>query len=203
MHNRFNSLISFIIFYFCFASCFSQSAFPINKKDERGKKDGFWLVYLTDRLIPTKDSTAASYFGYGFYYHGSEMGFMYSCKKERRTASKIVRDEPGGKRGAPVLLNGNFKFYDKNGRLSISHSYLNGLPKLMEGFTFRAGKLTLYERITFSETQDDEPGSYSYKRFDSDSTLLSALYFRKKMTTGKFRKKNISKKKVCATRTHL
>jgi hypothetical protein len=154
---------------------FSQTNFPINKTNDKGKKIGFWLIYLNDRLVPIKDSINYTYKAYNFYYLGTDQSYFSEWKKIKKTSQLDLKGA-----GKQPLLEGTFSFYDKNNKLSIRQSYKGGFPTLLEVFAYnRQGKIKYYETWTYSQALDDQLGSYAYRKFSADSVLLASTFFRR------------------------
>jgi len=176
-----------IISFCCWTSLFAQTDFPTNQKDSSGKKDGFWLIYLTERFIPTKDSSLAFYKAYNLYFHGIDLSYLSACKSDKRKAKLLAINGVKGKKGAPVLLDGNFKLYNRKEKLILDQTFRNGLPLHFEGFTYTLrGKAATHEIINFSEKHDEQLGSYTFKRYWRDNSLLKSIVFFKKDGTWVF-----------------
>ena len=174
-------ILIFFLSCLVYSPVISQPGFPLNQKDEFGKKTGFWIIYLTDKLIPTKDSLEASYYAYNLYFFGGDFSFISDCKKEKRKASKITVEGTKGAKGKPVLMNGNYKIYNKKGKLVLSETYKNGLPVHFESYYVKNQlKPSINEIINWSEAIDDQLGSYCYTIFRTDDSVYKAACLKKK-----------------------
>ena len=167
-----------LFFVFLAHISFSQLPNSLNQKNDKGEKCGFWVVYLTDRLIPIKDSTNAFYFAYKFF-DGDYIDNI-DLIWERKKASKLVIDGATGIKGKPILLNGDFKFYDKKGRLSWEETYKDGRPLMLQTFTFdKKGECSLHEIIDYSKRYNSQIGSYYFEQYGYSNKLLEGKYYRR------------------------
>jgi len=92
-----------------------------NQFDDKGKKHGKWVVYLDQNWDKVKDSTKALYYRYNYFDHGVSLYPMGPCGK------KGWKLESSPFEGAPSkLLNGTYKWYTKDGKLSSEHILKNG-----------------------------------------------------------------------------
>ena len=102
------------------AFAFAQTE-KLNQLDEKGKKHGKWIIYLDNNWFKLKDSTKAVYYRYNYYDHGTSLYPMGPCGK------KGWRLEVTQGAGAPSkFLNGEYKWYNKEGKLSSTHVLKNG-----------------------------------------------------------------------------
>ena len=127
-----------VAFYFLIISATAQfNSDTINKK-VNAQKAGYWLYFFTDILVPTKDTNEACYYAYLYYDNGYSWDGFYcgSSSAYRKSAIKVEREGEQGKKGAPALLNGRFKYYDKRGNLIRDESYTNGFPGYFVDYTF-------------------------------------------------------------------
>ena len=106
--------------------CFSQTLNEIrmdtlNQFDSKGKKNGYWIELINQKLEPIKKKKKASFFRYVYY----EQGFQLD-NSNHHIIRKVVLDAPQRiTKGNPVLLNGEYKLYVRNKLGSIEH-YTNG-----------------------------------------------------------------------------
>jgi hypothetical protein len=174
-----NRIFIFLIFFSISARCYSQLKFPVNQRNEMGQKIGFWLIYLSDRLIPTKDSVNALYKAYNFYFLGSDQSYFSDLKRNKKKASRLLVEGIKGIKGNPTLLEGTFSFYNRKDKLSTRQTYNAGLPVHLEAFAYnKRGKVTYYETITYSQMPDNQLGSYVFRKFKGNGTLLKTTSFR-------------------------
>jgi hypothetical protein len=156
-----------LLFSFLFCSAWGSSQVntdTLNKFNSKHKKQGFWVVYLTDHLLPVKDAQKACYYAFNYFDNGVKVGFFPWAGKERKNAGRLS-SEGQSKEGAPVLLNGNFKYYDKNGKKTLDEIYKNGTPLLMEAYTFdKSGICVLKETCDFTKMYNNQFGSFYYEQ---------------------------------------
>lgn len=93
----------------------------LNQLDEKGKRHGKWKIYLDDNWAKVKDSTKAVFYRYNYYDHGVSLYPMGPCgKKGWKLESTVAPGTPA------KMLNGIYKWYTKDGRLSSEHVLKNG-----------------------------------------------------------------------------
>jgi hypothetical protein len=105
-----------------FGTSFAQTS-SLNKFDSANQKDGRWLVYLDANGAKVKDSTTAVYKRYTWFDHGVNtlpMGDFIT------KGGKIETTGAPAEKGKIVLLSGEYKCYDKDGKLTGIHKFDNG-----------------------------------------------------------------------------
>lgn len=111
---------SLLLFCFLTVICYAQTE-KLNQFDSNGKKDGKWIVWLDNNWDKVKDSSKAVYFRYNYFDHGASLYPMGPCGKKGWKLESIVAP------GTPAkILNGTYKWYDKEGKLSSEHILKNG-----------------------------------------------------------------------------
>jgi len=84
-------------------NCIGQND-TINKLNFKGKKDGYWIVYLNNWLIVT-DSANAFFWHYALYENGKQIPPL----REKYKYDSIVYPCPLPKKGLPICMDGTFK----------------------------------------------------------------------------------------------
>jgi hypothetical protein len=135
-------------------SFFSQNE-KLNQYDSLGKKHGKWILYLDELGDKVRDTTKATCFRYTWYDHGVHIypmgGFIVK-------SGKLV--SPDGKApviGQPTMLNGEYKCYDKNGKLKFVHVFENGNYISYTEFYKSGEKLSFFD---YAKHCDDQPWSW-------------------------------------------
>lgn len=111
--------------FFLLSICISFSAASQNEKlnqlDEKGKKHGKWVVYLDEHWFKVKDSSKAVYYRYNYFDHGVSLYPMGPCGKKGWKLESIPAEGASSK-----MLNGTYKWFTKDGKLSSEHVLKNG-----------------------------------------------------------------------------
>lgn len=123
MQNRNLYTMKTTLFTFILAVFSIQAKAQINQTDAEGKRDGLWLVYLDAAGDKTKDSTKAVYKRYTWHDHGTN---VYPMGSLIETGGKIETTGATAEKGKIVLLNGEYKCYNKKGVLFAIHKFDSG-----------------------------------------------------------------------------
>lgn len=100
-------------------SLFSQQ--QINQRDADGKKHGTWIVWLDKDWKLAKDSISAVYYRYNYFINGRS---MYPMGPE---GTKVeAKPNSNAKKGNALRLDGEYKWFDKNGKLRRVHILKDG-----------------------------------------------------------------------------
>lgn len=96
----------------------------INQFDQEGKKHGKWTVYLNDKWKEVKESSNANYYRFTFYDHGVNIYPMgpWGGGSLKLELQKDKKDQ----NGRPTLLDGEYKWIDKKGKISSIHNFQKG-----------------------------------------------------------------------------
>lgn len=103
-------------------NAFAQTT-SLNQYDSANKQNGRWLVYLDANGAKVKDSTMAVYKRYTWFDHGVN---VYPMGWLTEKGGKIETTGAPAEKGKIVLLNGEYKGYDKDGKLKFVHVFDNG-----------------------------------------------------------------------------
>jgi len=151
----------------------------INQLDSIGKKDGKWTEYLNSRWKILPDSNHAVYYRYVYYDHGIKiLREMYD-----NTNKKLEYIGDTIKKTKPILLDGEYKWYDKKGRLLTDVYYKNGDHVWYKGYTWNifTKKLTgkqIHENFDFTKTYHGQPYTAYYEQTDKKG-VVTIYYLRK------------------------
>ncbi len=167
----------FILLAFSTNALFAQmSSDSLNRYDAKNKKIGFWKVYLDDYLLETADSSEAYFYAYDYYINGRIIIWTSSAQYYKRKALNVVHDSPMPQKGNPSLLNGNFKFYYKDG-LGLDETYSDGLPILVATCaTASNGESVRTEILDYTKMYNNQFGSMLYERYTTDGELTLRRY---------------------------
>ncbi len=106
---------------------FISNGQEFNKLDEKGKKTGYWKLFLDENINPT-DSINAFFWGYEFYDEG-----IIVCKKFPKTNyyknCKLIYSGAFSVKGNPLPLDGIIKWvytYDGKEEILIEDTYQKG-----------------------------------------------------------------------------
>jgi hypothetical protein len=150
---------------------FAQQA-QLNQRDSAGKKDGKWIVYLDDIWKEVKDSSDAKYYRYTYYDHGENLYPMGPCgrKKWRLEAptDSLHKNEK------IKLLDGEYKWYDADGRLSSAHSLSKGEYLHCREF-YPSGKLE--QHFDYTMKWNEQPHTWHITIYDKNDKAKK-YYFR-------------------------
>lgn len=143
----------------------------LNRVNAKGKKDGYWKVFLDSMAFPT-DSVNSYFCGYDLYDNGVHV-FCYS---DRNTLWKSYRFVYSGilpEKGSPVTIDGAFKWFDEKGRLINVEIFKEGKPLFWESTQYLwrdTTAITFKETIYFDKLYNNERGSFYFTEAYSDSS---------------------------------
>ncbi len=162
----------------CLTSSSQNNADTLNKYNDKGKKHGYWKVYLTETIVKTKDSTKAFYYAYNYYENGS-LVILTTNLGTRKKPVKIEYDGVKSTAGHPVLLNGRLKLYDKHG-LEYDEIYANGLPTYKMSYaSYKGAPNVKLELLDYSRPYKNQMGSFYYELYYQDGTVYKKYWFTK------------------------
>lgn len=152
---------------FCLAlfSCYTVFA-QLNQLNTNGKKQGRWLVYLDAKGTKLDDSTKAIYKRYTWFDDGINtipMGWLTTKD------GKIETTGNPAEKGKIVLLNGEYKCYDKAGKLKYVHMFDNGNYVSYKEY-FPSG--TIQTHFDYTKHCDRQEHSWYMYVYDATGKLL-------------------------------
>lgn len=158
------------------ANVYSQSD-TINKTTPKGKKNGYWLVYLDSSLNVTRYKERAVFYGFDYYENGRKICPLQNLnRKNKNSIDPILKKQIGN----PVLLNGEFKFYYKDGTVEFEDVYINGLPNTKTAYRWSPdGKLITKEVADYKKQYKNQTGSCYYESIDSSNTVKDWFWYGK------------------------
>ena len=160
-----------LILFFLNLTVFSYSQKgTLNRLDSTGKKDGKWVEYLNSKWFAQSDSNNAFFYRYNYYDHGERIYTEINYKSRHKL---VCSDSIRQKNQRLTLLNDEYKWYDKKGRLLTDEYYQNGDLAWGKSYTwgiFRK-KLTgkkIHEYFDYSKKYYGQPYSYYSELYDKD-----------------------------------
>jgi hypothetical protein len=150
-----------ICFFFCLGSFNSQND-TLQQVTARGKKQGYWKVFLDSNARKT-DSSQAYFIAYEYYHEGKNAFDFYDLKWKTRDSAVFTGlfSAPGH----PILLNGKFTWFDKkNQMITFEENYENGHPTKFKEVRYKKKKghytWAFIRTHDFSKRYHGVPGSY-------------------------------------------
>ncbi|HWY10212.1 MAG TPA: hypothetical protein VN026_02750 [Bacteroidia bacterium] len=118
-------IIAFLFFCFLTVFCYSQTE-KLNQFDDKGKKDGKWIVWLDKDWKLAADSMTAVYFRYNYWDHGANLYPMGRCGGSGYKLETISENSKV-KRGNAKLLDGEYKWVNEKGHMRSNHILKEGV----------------------------------------------------------------------------
>ena len=140
--------------------CYAQ-ADTLNQLNAKGKKNGYWKVYLDDKLEPVTSESSAYFYGYEYFDNGKNV-FPFLYDKGKIVYNSIVPDK-----GKPALLGGTFRWYNENGILTEENVYKDGYPFLIKNYFFpkkRPEEVSM-QVLYFDKQYNNTPGTCYYEEY--------------------------------------
>jgi len=161
------SKISLTVLFFTLATFIYSQTKKISQLNNNGKKDGKWALYLDKDWKVINDSSEAVYFRYTYYDNGTHIypmgpsgGKGYALKPQATASSN------------PVLLDGEYKWYDKKGRLSSVHVFKNGEYVSCKEY-FPTGELS--QHFDYTKTCDGQEHGWTVYIYDKNGDLKNTV----------------------------
>lgn len=127
----------------------------INQLDSAGKKHGEWLLYLDYNWKVVKDSSKAVYARFVYFDHGENTG-TFGQRGFNGWTYEPTNDTAG--KNEIILPDGEYKSYDKKGRLRIEQTFNNGRPLHYRSYR-KTGEVQLV--MDFTKKWKDQPHTYA------------------------------------------
>jgi len=151
----------------------------LNKLNSKGKKTGYWKIYLNDKADPVDNIVDSYFYGFELWDEGEKV-FKYF---KHKWGDKMTFEGPTLTKGSPIPLAGTFKSFDKKGRLIIEETYQNGNPLYIKSFTTSHDKTDnktyLFEDLDFSKKYNNIPGTFYLEEHFHTTGRLDKYWFRK------------------------
>ena len=161
-------ILTFILF-----SLVSFGQEKLNQFDQNGKKDGKWIVYLTEKTWKeVTDSSKAGFCRFTYYEHGVNIypmgdggGKNWKCEAKSENIQHI---------GKMIVLDGEYKWIDKKGRVRFIHVLKNGEYVSYKEF-YRSGKISKY--FDYTNLYMGQIHTYSMLLYDKKG-VITYFYMR-------------------------
>lgn len=145
----------------------------INQYDEKGKKNGVWIEYLSDDFRIVKKEKRASFYRYVRYQHGV-LFHLYIINKNFIYKTRVETSVPSDSVVKPILLDGLYNvFFDKTDKILARCRFEEGW--LIEDTTYSwTGQIEV--TIDFSEKYNGIVCSDIKKLYDESGNLYYETY---------------------------
>jgi hypothetical protein len=148
----------------------------LNQYNDKGKKQGYWLAYLNEKLKRT-DSCNAIYYGYEYFENGQNLTNL-----SKRDIKKYTIEPSMPKRsGLPILLDGEFVL-KPNSSVKYLESYKNGMPYIFKAYVdFKNIKKMNFEQeyLDFTKKYKNQIGSFYWEERSPNTNDTTKYWFRK------------------------
>lgn len=151
----------------------------LNKLNSKGKKTGYWKVFLNEKADPVKNATESYFYGLEFWDDGKQ---VTSFNKHRWKFKRLIIDSAlPSKKGNPVPISGTFKWYDQKDRLLAEEIYLAGLPLSFKSYNGHNTEVTfnLMEYLDYTKKYNNMTGSFYVELHHSNGLPPEKYWFRK------------------------
>lgn len=160
-------------FFLSLSICLFGQQSTINQLDTIGKKYGKWIEYLNSKWFAMSDSTKAVFYRYNYFDHGEKIYTEINYKSRHKL---VCNDSIKQKNKRLILLDGEYKWYDKKGRLLSDDYFQKG--DLVWGKSYTWGifrkKLTgkkIHEYFDYSKKYNGQPNSFYSELYDKDGNV--------------------------------
>lgn len=168
--------IFFIATSFFLALTLSSQTDSLNKFNSKGKKTGWWTVFLNDKIDPTNKKEDAYYLGYELWDNGEPVFKYY---KHRLNKNKMTTDAKPEK-GNPQLLSGTFKWYTKEGILMLDETYKDGSPVFFNIYdytkSFSNSTSNVIAEVDYTKKYNGITGTHFYREFFRKGKTIQYWY---------------------------
>lgn len=148
---------------------------PLNSYDDKGKKHGYWKVFLNNQLNEV-DSVEYQFIGYEHYIHGQPVFKFY--KESRHEKSSFILDKDSISTTSKIL-SGIISIFNKNGFITDKLSFYNGHPMLFESYTYLDDSTNkIYQTIDFTQKYQNEEGTFLVTEFLQFNSYSEKCWFR-------------------------
>ena len=153
------------IFLLTFVNLIVGQTAGLNQFDSNNKKDGKWIVYLDNDWKKVDDSTKALFYRYTYFDHGVNIYPMGPCGGK---GYKLEANPTGNK---PILLDGEYKWYDSNDKLSSVHVLKNGEYVSCKEY-FATGELS--QHFDYTKKCPGQPHGWTVTIYDKKGNVKSS-----------------------------
>jgi hypothetical protein len=170
---------AFFIICMLFYLTASAQTDPLNRLNDKVKKDGYWIQYLDSLLYPT-DSANAYFVGYDLYDNGIKV-FNFGDRPGLWKKDKLVYEGQLPLKGQAKLLDGTFKLYSPEMRIESEEIYKNGKPFYIKSYVYNKKdpvNSSFNEVLYFDRLYNNIPGTFYYEEY-LFGKLRTKYWFRK------------------------
>jgi hypothetical protein len=130
-----SNLIFSIVLSITFFVAFSQESTDTLMQMNRGRKSGYWPVYLDSNAQKT-DSASAYFIAWEYYENGKNRFDFY--EQSRKTRDSAVFQGILGEKGKPVKVSGKFTWYERrDAKITYEENYENGMPRKFKEINYK------------------------------------------------------------------
>lgn len=156
---------------------FSQDRFnndSINKYNKDKKKNGIWIEYLDRNWVEVKseEKSKSSFYRYVFYDNGFRVTSVF--KPEKHQLKKATLSD---KSNHPLILNGKYLFYYKNGAPYCYVEYNDGLESGRQIYYTRKGKISA--EYFYDIKWNNTPYTFYVKLYKKNGDLKTSGFYAK------------------------
>lgn len=145
----------------------------INRVDERGLKDGYWIIYLNKYGKRVVDTVVTRfYWRYTYFDHGKNIYPMgrFISKKGKIDGPSVIPSNNDA-----ILLNGEYKCYEK-GRLRYVHVFKNGYYVSYKEF-YANGQIAVF--FDYTKHAEGQPNSWYMTCYDPSGRITREQWVKK------------------------
>lgn len=149
----------------------------LNAFNAKGKKHGCWIQYINIVWNETTKENAVAYF-YNQFDNGQPLLDLKNQKWKKKY--KLVCEGNTPTQGNPVVLDGQYKWYNTKGQLMNEEHYKNGNPVFMKSYNYSNNNFatqTYNEVLKFDKKYKHQKSSFYYEEL-TYGVLRKAYYFR-------------------------
>jgi hypothetical protein len=155
----------------------------INRLDPKGKKNGKWIEYLNRNWNILKDSNTAVYFRFVYYDQGTKIVQEKYVRENSSVESLAYISQPK----LPILLDSEYRWYDKQGRLLSDNLYRKGERVWTKTYLWdKANKdLTgknVRQYVDYTKKYNDQPNTCYSEIYDKNGK--AKIYYLRKGKDG-------------------
>ncbi len=144
----------------------------LNRLNSSGKRIGYWIEYVDERLKITKKDKAI-FIRYVYYENGYRTSSA-ACINFKATL-KVDGNQPI--KDSVVLMDGIFRIYNRKGKLRVEESYNKGKTKILKSYYPRTGQVVVL--IDYTKPYKNQEWSAHIEEYNRDGSLLLKGYHRK------------------------
>lgn len=168
-----------LLICFFWISCLSSAQTDtLNQVDTKGRKTGYWKVWVNERADAVKSQSEACFYAFEYWEEGRCIITFYRHKWK---FIKLTYDSVLPPKGQPVPLAGTFKWYDKHDRLVAAETFSAGYPKYCKSYSGPQSEkvFKLNEDLDFTKRYNNQPGTFYIEIHFSDDRKPLQYWYRK------------------------